>query len=173
MDKKMLQETFREWKKISGARYAITNPDGLGDCPSCVNAALADKYGMDSKGIFAKHWTRGMNGDYPIDDKRIDHVYIGHDIDEEMAKAFYEVFGKNYNIVPAEYDPSYCFILYEKDTAVYAVTYTEMWNGKAWKRSHEFTKVDAAVDYLNRMFIAAIYRDGDEAITDIALVRLF
>lgn len=67
MDKKMLQRTFREYKKASGVAYAITNPDGLGDCQSCVNYALCEKYGEDSHGIYVKHWTRGMNGDYPLD----------------------------------------------------------------------------------------------------------
>jgi hypothetical protein len=49
MNKELLKKTFREYKKASGVKYAITNPDGLGDCMSCVNYALCEKYGEDSK----------------------------------------------------------------------------------------------------------------------------
>ena len=151
MDKKMLQKTFREWKKVSGADYAITNPDGLGDCTSCVNASLCDKYGEDSKGMFVKHWTRGMNADYPLDSKtrdgedRINHIYLAHDLDEGMAKTVYEVFGENYNVLPAEYDPYKCFCLYEKGTPVWSVSW-----GKAY--TSEFTNVKEATIWMDKLF---------------------
>lgn len=175
MDKKMLQNTFKEWKKVSGARYAITNPDGLGDCPSCVNDALCEKYGEDSKGIFAKHWNRGMNGSIPLDSKdrngedRIKSVYIAHDIDEEMAQTFYEVFGENYNVLPAEYDPYKCFCLFEKDTIVYAVSYTETWQGIDRRYSTEFTDEKQALNYLHTLFLD----DYGNGYKDIALTRVF
>lgn len=177
MDKKMLQNTFKEWKKVSGARYAITNPDSLGDCQSCVNYALCEKYGEDSKGIFAKHWNRGMNGSIPLDSKdkrgddRIKSVYIAHDIDEEMAKTFYEVFGKNYNILPAEYDPYKCFKLYEKDTPVYEVSYTvaSKGDGREWHYSDDFDDERAALRQLNLLFLD----DYGNGYKDIAMTRIF
>lgn len=176
MDKKMLQATFRKWKKVSGAQYAITNPDGLGDCQSCVNSALCDKYGVDSKGIWVKHWTRGMNGDYPLDSKdnrgedRIKSVYIAHDLDEEMAKTVYEVFGENYNILPAEYNPYKCFCLFEKDTIVYEVSYTAPWkDGEERRYSTQFTDERAALNHLHRLFLD----DYNNGYKDIALTRVF
>ena len=127
MDKKMLQATFREWKKAAQADYAITAPDSLGDCMSCVNAALCDKYGEDSKGIWAKEWKYGMNGGSDIWHQT--DVCIAHDLTEEQARIFYEVFGKHYNIYPAAYNESRCFTLYEIRTEVYEVSYKDTWNG--------------------------------------------
>ena len=123
MDKKMLQATFREWKKAANADYAITNPTSLGDCSSCVNAALSRKYGKYSKGVFAAHWTSGMNKDGDLADPDYNMVYIQHDITEEQARLFYEVFGKNYNILPESYNPIFTFILFEKDAEVYRVSW--------------------------------------------------
>jgi len=166
MDKELLKETFRAYKKASGVKYAITNPDSLGDCQSCVNYALSKKYGEDSKGIWAKHWTRGMNGDGDLADT--DCVYIAHDITEELADTFYEVFGKAYNIFPSAYDPYTCFHLYEKDTPVYEVSYNDTWGGKVVRRSNLFTDRNAAINWMERLF--STY-EGENR--DICLKRMF
>jgi hypothetical protein len=178
MDKKTLQNTFREYKRatsVAGRKvdYAITNPDGLGDCMSCVNDALCDKYGVESKGVWVKEWTRGMNGGEGIEN--LDHVYIAHDPDNEQVALFYQTVGEHYNILPKQEDfsPAHCFILYEKDTPVYTVTYKEMWRGREWARSDEFTDKENALSHLDRLFINAMYRNEDEPIWDIALKRVF
>lgn len=172
MDKKMLQRTFREYKKASGVAYAITNPDGLGDCSSCVNYALCKKYGEDSHGIYVKHWTRGMNGDYPLDHKDrngedvVKTVYIAHDLNEEEAEVFYKVFGENYNILPATYEPYRCFSLYEKSTPVWSVSYKDVSNGR--KYSDEYTKREDALRRMDNLFEAKT-----TWALDVTLTRIF
>lgn len=101
MDKRMLQKTFREYKKTARTDFAITNPDSLGDCPGCVWASLVDKYGDDCHGIWAKAWKYGMNGGDDIEED--DSVVIAHDLTEDQAAVFYMVFSENYNITPSEY----------------------------------------------------------------------
>lgn len=121
MNKELLKKTFREWKKAAKADYAITYPDNLGDCNSCVGYALCEKYGEESKGIFLKHWTHGMNADKPVE--KVKSVYIAHDLTEEQAETVYQVFGQYYNILPEKYDPYKCFQLFEKDEPVYRIDY--------------------------------------------------
>lgn len=152
MDKKRLQATFREWKKAAQADYAITAPDSLGDCMSCVNAALCDKYGEDSTGIWAKEWKHGINGGSDIE--RLDEVCIAHDITEEQADIFYKTFGKDYFITPATYTPSRCFILYEKNTDVYEVSYKGTWNGEEQTYTDTYAGYDKA---LRRVYILIGY----------------
>ena len=160
MDKKMLQNTFREFKKATksagvGIDFALTNDKG---------DYLEAKYGADATGI----WTSDVEETDKV-------VYVNHDITTEQVDVFYSVFGENYNIVPARenYSVGWAFQLFEKDTAVYAVTYKELWRDKVWERSDEFTDEKDALRRLNSMFINAMYRHEEEAITDIALKRLF
>lgn len=54
--------------------YVIVNTDDYGDCNSCVNAALSSRYGEQSKGIFAKHWLKGMNKGCSY--AKLDKLYI-------------------------------------------------------------------------------------------------
>lgn len=150
MNKEQLKATFRGFKKEAKADYAITAPDSLGDCMSCVNATLCDKYGEESKGIWAKAWKHGMNSGRDL--AFCESVYIAHDLTEEQAAAFYKVFSKHYNITPLEYEPSKCFCLYEKHTNVYEVIHTEEWNGKEYTCSDTYTKILDATDRLQHLF---------------------
>lgn len=112
MDKLKLNRVFKEIKTKASMDYAVATPDEYGDCNTCVNCELADKFGENSTGIYAKHWTTGMNAGGPWKD--IDDVYIGHDITEEQAKIMVEVFEANgYDIEPKEYDPSKAFLIKE------------------------------------------------------------
>ena len=108
MDKKMLQKTFREYKKATksagiGIDFALTNDNG---------DYLVSKYGADATGI----WTSGV-------DEADNVVYVNHDITEAQVGIFYSVFGECYNIVPnrAEYSVGWALQLFEKDTPVWAV----------------------------------------------------
>lgn len=165
MDKELLKKAFREYKKAAGLDYAITNPDNLGDCMSCVNYALSEKYGEESKGVWVKHWKRGMNG-YGEDVSAVDYVYIAHDITEEQAQTLYSVLGQYYNITPAAYDPSKCFTLYEKHTAVYEVAFTDTWTGKPVKYYDRYTNTKDALRRVESLV-------GDPKITDIQIKTLF
>lgn len=112
MDKIKLNRVFKEIKTKAKMDYAIPTPDKYGDCNTCVNYELADQFGIDSKGIYAKHWTTGMNAGGPW--KYLDDVYIGHDITEEQAKIMIEIFEENgYDIQPKEYNPSKAFLIKE------------------------------------------------------------
>lgn len=169
MDKKMLQKAFREYKKATatagmGIDYAITNPDSLGDCMSCVNDALCEKYGEESKGIWVKEWTRGMNAGDGIES--LDTVYIAHDITEAQAAMLYSVLGEYYNILPAQYDRGKCFNLYEKGQTVWQVSYKDEWQGSVHEYSDEYTNLDEAMRRVKNLC-------GYETVFGIRIDRMF
>jgi hypothetical protein len=112
MNKRKLNRVFDEVKIKANLDYAITDTDEYGDCNTCVNSELADVFGIDSKGIYAKHWLKGMNASGAW--KNLDHVYIGHDLTEEQGKILIDVFKENgYIITPEEYDPYKSFNIKE------------------------------------------------------------
>lgn len=112
MDKFKLNRVFREIKKKAKMDYAVPTPDKYGDCNTCVNWELADVFGENSTGIYAKHWVTGMNAGGPW--KHLKDVYIAHDITEEQAKIMVEVLEANgYTVTPREYDASKCFCIKE------------------------------------------------------------
>ena len=112
MNKIKLNRVFKEIKNKAKMDYAIPTPDKYGDCNTCVNYELADQFGIDSKGIYAKHWTTGMNAGGTW--KALNSVYIAHDITEEQAKIMVEVLEENgYDVEPREYDESRCFCIKE------------------------------------------------------------
>ena len=113
MNKIKLNRVFKEIKTKAKLDYAVTNADEYGDCNTCVNYELADVFGVDSKGIYTKHWLKGMNKGCPW--KYLDEVYIGHDITEEQAKIMIEVLETNgYAVEPREYDSSRSFCIKEE-----------------------------------------------------------
>ena len=112
MDKRKLNRVFKEIKTKTNMDYAVTNADEYGDCNTCVNSELAFEFGIDSRGIYTKHWLTGMNKGCSW--KELDHVYIGHDITEEQGKIMIEVLEANgYAVEPREYDPSRAFLIKE------------------------------------------------------------
>jgi hypothetical protein len=113
MDKRKLNRVFKEIKAIANLDYAITNTDEYGDCNTCVTYELADQFGIDSRGIYAKHWLKGMNAGRAW--KYIDSVYIGHDLTEVQGQILIDVFIANgYGIQPVEYDPTKAFLIKEE-----------------------------------------------------------
>lgn len=112
MNKRKLDKVFDEIKTKASMNYAVTNADEYGDCNTCVNSELVFEFGIDSKGIYAKHWVTGMNAGGSW--KYLDEVYIGHDITEEQAKIMVEVLEANgYEVEPKEYNPSKAFCIKE------------------------------------------------------------
>ena len=112
MDKIKLNRVFKEIKNKAKMDYAVPTPDKYGDCNTCVNCELADVFGEDSTGIYAKHWLRGMNAGGAW--KYLNDVYIGHDLTEEQGKILIDVFKANgYVIEPEEYNPSRAFNIKE------------------------------------------------------------
>ena len=112
MDKIKLNRVFKEIKAKAKMDYAVSTPDNYGDCNTCVNAELADIFGFESTGIYAKHWTTGMNAGGAW--KYLDDVYIGHDITEEQAKIMVDVLEANgYVVEPREYNPNKSFLIKE------------------------------------------------------------
>ena len=112
MNKLKLNKVFEEIKAKANMDYAITNADEYGDCTSCVNYELAMRFGMESKGIFAKHWLKGMNAGCSW--KYLDELHIAHDITEEQVKIMVNVLESNgYSVEPREYNPLVCFTVKE------------------------------------------------------------
>ena len=157
MNKELLKETFRAWKKVAKANYAITYPDSLGDCMSCVNCALAEKYGEESKGIFLKEWRHGMNGGGDVE--YLKSVYIAHDITEEQAKVFYDVFGEHYKVFPEEYNHSRCFELFEKDMPVYVVSFSYSFDGTEYNAEDRYTDIEKAAERFSQLYNSEDYKN--------------
>ena len=112
MDKIKLNRVFKEIKTKAKMDYAVSTPDKYGDCNTCVNSELAFEFGVESTGIYAKHWVTGMNAGGPW--KYLDDVCIGHDITEEQAKIMVEVLEANgYVVEPREYDERRAFCIKE------------------------------------------------------------
>lgn len=112
MNKRKLNKVFEEIKTKANMDYAVTNADKYGDCNTCVNYGLGEEFGIESKGIYTKHWLKGMNAGCPW--KELNSVYIGHDITEEQAKIMVEVLETNgYIVEPREYDENTCFCIKE------------------------------------------------------------
>ena len=112
MDKIKLNRVFKEIKNKAKMDYAISTPDKYGDCNTCVNYELGEEFGVESTGIYAKHWVTGMNAGGPW--KYLNNVYIGHDITEEQAKIMVEVLEANgYAVEPKEYNPRKAFLIKE------------------------------------------------------------
>lgn len=112
MNKRKLNKVFAEIKEKANMDYAITNPDEYGDCNACVNSKLTFKFGVDSKGIYAKHCLKGANAGGPWKD--LNDVYIGHDITAEQAEIMIKVLKENgYSVKPEEYDPTISFLIKE------------------------------------------------------------
>lgn len=113
MNYRKLRECFSEFKRVKGVDFSIYNADRYGDCNSCVWGEIGDTFGTGtSKGIWRKHWLHGMNKGKPV--RELDSIYIAHRLDENLAKEFYRIFSKYYEIGPEEWDDNECFILIEK-----------------------------------------------------------
>jgi hypothetical protein len=111
MNKSTLQKAFREAKKAAALDFAITNPDKLGDCQSCVWAQIVDDYGETSRGVWVKHWRGGMNKGAPVED--LSKIYIAHDLTEEQAAKVLEVLARYYTVESGAYNPSQCIVISE------------------------------------------------------------
>ncbi|MEE0968743.1 MAG: hypothetical protein U0M06_05160 [Clostridia bacterium] len=111
MNKAILQKAFREAKKAAGLDFAITSPDNLGDCQSCVWAQIVEDYGKTSRGVWVKHWRRGMNRGAPVED--LSQIYIAHDLTEEQAGKVFEALSRYYTIESGAYNPSRCIVISE------------------------------------------------------------
>lgn len=113
MDKRKLNRVFAQVKENAKLDYAVATPDKYGDCNTCVNCGLAEAFGVESTGIYAKHWTSGMNKGCPW--SKLDYVYIGHDVTEEQAVEIIRTFEEaGYDIEPKQYDPHKAFCIREK-----------------------------------------------------------
>ena len=107
MNGQKLSRVFKKVKEVAGLDYAITRPDSYGDCMTCVNYRLCELFGEDSKGIFAKHWMRGINRGRAYKD--VKKVYVAHDITEEQFGKIKNVLEENgYVVEPSVYNSGEC-----------------------------------------------------------------
>lgn len=110
MDKGLIRRVFGKIKDtIPGIDYAIVDTDEYGDCHSCVNAAISIRYGEDSKGIFLKHWAKGMNRSKPL--KYQEKAYIAHDLTDEQGTLVLEMLKAEFDVENEKYDPDRCFVI--------------------------------------------------------------
>lgn len=114
MNKCKLIDTFTKIKNATKMDYAVVNTDDYGDCNTCVNYGLSDEFGIDSTGIYIKHWSHGMNRGKSW--KELKGVFIAHDIKKEQADIMIKTLKENgYEIEPKEYDVSKAFLIKEKE----------------------------------------------------------
>ena len=112
MNKRKLNRVFQQIKAETQMDYAVTHADVYGDCNTCVNFELASIFGIGSKGIYTKHWLKGMNAGKAW--KYLDGVYIGHNITEKKKTKMITIFKANgYDIQPEVYDASKAFFIKE------------------------------------------------------------
>lgn len=104
-----LKRAFAECKREAGLDFARTSVASLGDCASCVWYTLCEKHGDDCKGIFLKHWSRGMNGAGDLEEQ--DRLCIAHDLTEEQAAKVLAVLSRHFVMESATYDRDKCFVL--------------------------------------------------------------
>lgn len=105
MDKKKLNNVFKMIEAKGELDYAILDTDNYGDCDTCVNSELTRLYGSNSKGIYAKHWLKGINKGCSF--KKLDSICLGHDITEEQFLNIKKIFEEQgYSVLPKEYMPT-------------------------------------------------------------------
>ena len=113
MDKKLIQDVFEKiQEQVPGIDYAIFNTDDYGDCNTCVNDALIRKFGIDSKGLYLKHWTRDMNREKPLEYQ--DRAWIAHDLTDEQGKVVLAILKENFAVENDSYDPTKSFVIHMK-----------------------------------------------------------
>ena len=86
-------------------------------------------------------------------------VYIAHDITEEQAKVFYDVFGENYKVFPKKYDPSKCFELFEKYMPVYVVSFTYSFNGTEHHAEDRYANIEDAAKRFSHLYKSDEYKN--------------
>lgn len=116
MYSKLVKKAFKEFSNVKGVDYAIINTDSYGDCNTCVNASLVDDFGEESKGIFLKHWRKGMNAGPSI--SKLDELYIAHDITEEQGEKLHNILSKYFIVEPEKYNNSKAFVISSKATTL-------------------------------------------------------
>ena len=113
MNKRKLNKVFQQVKENCSLDFAIVNIDEYGDCNSCATYQMCLEFGGEAKGIWAKHWLKGMNKGPAW--KYLERLYIGHDISEEQAHILIKTFEDNsYNVEPKHYDKDKCFEIWEE-----------------------------------------------------------
>lgn len=112
MNKRNLNFHFTKIKMLCAMDYAIVNTDKYGDCNTCTQSQLIDEFGIESTGIYLKHWLMGINKGRPVKD--LDELYIAHDLTEEQAKLFIEYMNNFYIVIPQNYNPNISFLIKER-----------------------------------------------------------
>lgn len=111
MDVKKLKKVFIELKQAAALDFAITSPDTLGDCQSCVWCSIAEKYGEKSRGVWVKHWRHGMNKGKPLAD--LEKIYIAHDLTDEQSAEVLRILAKYYELESATFAHNKSIIISE------------------------------------------------------------
>ena len=93
MDRELIKKAVKECKKEAGLDFAYSS--GLGDCMSCTNSILADKFGENAKGLWVKWFRVGMNaskwGDYKT-------KYICHSLTKKQGDKVVEILSRYFTV---------------------------------------------------------------------------
>lgn len=115
MDLIKLEKAFDEFSKLKNIDFSILYADLYGNSPSSTWGGINSIYSEKSKGIFLKEWFKSkINNEGPKDIQSMEKAVIAHRLDENLAKEFYRIFSKYYDISPQEWNDDECFILIEK-----------------------------------------------------------
>jgi hypothetical protein len=90
-----LLQTFAKIQKELGLDYAILEVDEFGDCNTCVLEGLTEKFGVESRGIHAKHWLYGGNAKDKTILTQKQSLHIAHDVTPEDGERIVTLFKEN------------------------------------------------------------------------------
>lgn len=115
MDLIKLEKAFDDFSKLKNIDFSILYADLYGNSPSSTWGEINSIYSEKSKGIFLKEWFKSkINNEGPKNIESMSKAVIAHRLDENLAKEFYRIFSKYYDISPQEWNNDECFILIEK-----------------------------------------------------------
>ena len=93
MKKQQIKRVFEKIKELAKLDFADTTP--MGDCQTCTWADIELEFGKESKGIWLKHWTFGMNKTKWDENET---YYIAHDLTSRQKEIVYNELSKHFAV---------------------------------------------------------------------------
>lgn len=116
MNIERLNNLFNKIIEEAKIDYAFVNVDEIGECFTDVQGSIKMSLGAQSKGIFCRHWLKGMNKS--CDYKELNEIYIAHDITEEQFNILLKICDENdYVVKNRNFDEKESIILRELNIA--------------------------------------------------------
>lgn len=107
MTKEQINNIFKEIKEKANLDFAYS--EALDDCSTCTWWEIANKHGKDSKGIWLKHFTFGVNkGEWNTECN-----FIAHDLTKKQKNIVKNELEKHF-IVEWDLSDSQCILIKNK-----------------------------------------------------------